>query len=154
MSLNHGAIWWSELLTNDVDGAVRYYGDTCGWAFDSMPMGDSEYRIAIAHGKPVAGIMDSATADDMGCEPPCWFTYIAVDDVAASVAATQAAGGEVLRTPYDVPQVGRIAIVRDPGGAPLGLMTPVFPLDDVVIADQAAQVYYDDDVDDDENFPV
>jgi hypothetical protein len=40
------------------------------------------------------------------------------------VAALKEAGGSVMRDPFDVPEVGRIAIVADPGGAAQGWMTP------------------------------
>jgi predicted enzyme related to lactoylglutathione lyase len=56
--------------------------------------------------------------------PPHWFTYIAVDDVDAAVAATRAAGGKVMKDVFEVPDTGRIAIIADPTGAALGIMTP------------------------------
>ena len=43
------------------------------------------------------------------------------------MSRVQAAGGAVLRAPFDVPGVGRICIITDPGGARLGLMTPAAP---------------------------
>ena len=51
-------------------------------------------------------------------------TYIAVDDVEATVAATTAAGGAVAQAPFDVPGVGRIAMIKDPSGAVVGVMQP------------------------------
>jgi predicted enzyme related to lactoylglutathione lyase len=56
--------------------------------------------------------------------PTRWFTYIAVDDVDAAVKATEERGGKVIRPPFEVPGVGRIAILEDPGGAAVGMMTP------------------------------
>ncbi len=57
--------------------------------------------------------------------PEHWFTYIAVDDVDSRVAKVEAAGGMVIRPPFDVPGVGRIAIVKDKGGAVCGWMKSV-----------------------------
>ena len=124
MSFTHGAIWWSELMTRDVPAAIAYYRDVCGWHIDEVPMPDGPYFVAVAHGKPVAGIMDIAQVPGLENVPPHWFTYIAVDDVDASAEATRAAGGAVDQAPFDVPGVGRIAIVTDPSGAKVGLMTP------------------------------
>ena len=45
-------------------------------------------------------------------------------DVDAAVAETTALGGEIRRPPFDMPGIGRIAIVADPTGAVMGLMTP------------------------------
>ena len=53
-----------------------------------------------------------------------WLSYLAVDDVDKRVAQMTSSGASVERAPFDVPNVGRIAVVRDPGGAVLGLLTP------------------------------
>jgi predicted enzyme related to lactoylglutathione lyase len=50
--------------------------------------------------------------------------YIAVEDVDAAVAATRAAGGRVIKEVFEIPDTGRIAIIADPTGAALGIMTP------------------------------
>lgn len=126
MSDTHGTIWWSELMTRDVAAARDYYAAICGWTFEDMPMeGGDDYHCAMKAGRPTAGIMDMTGLPGMEEEtPPHWFTYIAVDDVDAAAQATKAAGGAIVRPPFDVPGVGRIAIVADPAGAAVGLMTP------------------------------
>ena len=55
--------------------------------------------------------------------PPQWFEYIEVDDVDHRVALVEENGGKVLRPPFNIPNVGRIAIITDATGAALGLMT-------------------------------
>lgn len=127
MSTTHGTIWWSELMTREPDTACAYYKTLAGWAFETMPMGSGEYHVASAQGRPVAGVIDMSDLPGMEEMPPHWFTYIAVDDVVAAVAATRAAGGAVLKDVFDVAGVGRIAIISDPTGAALGIMTPVLP---------------------------
>ncbi|MBS8227748.1 VOC family protein [Vannielia litorea] len=122
MSLNHGKVWWSELMTGDPEAARAFYEGVCGWRFESVDMPDGTYHVAHAHGGPVAGIM--ALPDDMAGETPYWLTYVAVGDVDASLREVEAAGGKVLRAAFDVPDTGRIALVQDPTGAMLGLMTP------------------------------
>lgn len=124
MSETHGRIWWSELMTRDVAAARAYYTATCGWSFADMPMEGGSYFVASRMGQPVAGIMDMTGLPGMDGIPAHWFTYIAVDDVDAATAATTAAGGQVIKAPFDVAGVGRIAILADPSGAAVGLMTP------------------------------
>ena len=124
MGGNHGKVWWSELWTRDPGGAQAYYGQVAGWTFNSMPMPDGAYHVASRDGEMTAGIMDVTGMPGMNDTPPHWLTYLAVDDVDAAVTDTTAAGGQVLRPPWDVPGVGRIAIVTDPTGAAVGLMTP------------------------------
>jgi hypothetical protein len=53
---------------------------------------------------------------------PGWMMYIGVDDVDASVTAITAAGGSVQMAAFDIPDVGRIAMVSDPQGAPFYVM--------------------------------
>jgi hypothetical protein len=50
--------------------------------------------------------------------------YIAVDDVDARCKKAAASGGKVMREPFDIPNVGRIAILTDSRGVAIGLMTP------------------------------
>ncbi|WP_371685873.1 VOC family protein [Nitratireductor sp. OM-1] len=52
-------------------------------------------------------------------------SYLSVDDVDAALEKAKAGGASVMREPFDVPGVGRIAILRQPGGAVIGWMTPV-----------------------------
>jgi uncharacterized protein len=125
MSDQHGAVWWTELMTRDVEAAKAYYSKVCGWTWDSMPMGeDGDYHLAMRQEKPVAGMMDMSGMAQMADVPPHWFSYFAVDDVDAATQATEADGGKIIRAPWNVPGTGRIAILEDPTGAAMGLMTP------------------------------
>jgi predicted enzyme related to lactoylglutathione lyase len=51
-------------------------------------------------------------------------SYIAVDDVDARVNKAVKAGAKLMKPAFDVPGVGRIAILMEPGGAGVGWMTP------------------------------
>jgi len=124
MDSTHGRIWWSELMTRDVAAARKYYESLAGWTFSTMPMPDGDYHLANRDGVPIAGIMDMTGVPGMENVPPHWFTYIAVDDVDAAVAATRDAGGQVVKEVFEIPDTGRIAIIADPTGAALGIMTP------------------------------
>ncbi len=126
---NHGTIWWTELMTHDLPKALDYYARTCGWDYEAMPDPDTggTYQVAMKDGKPVAGLMDMSQMEESSDLQPQWCTYIAVDDVDAAVEATKAAGGEIRRPCFDVPGIGRIAMIADPTGAPLGIMTPDTP---------------------------
>lgn len=124
MSENHGSVWWSELATRDVKAARDYYATVCGWSYDETPMDGSVYNVARIGERMIAGIFDMSDMPGMDDVPPYWMTYLAVDDVDRSVEQTRAAGGSVIREPFDVKEVGRVAIVKDPTGAVVGMMTP------------------------------
>jgi hypothetical protein len=56
--------------------------------------------------------------------PESWFAYIAVDDLDNRLKKLKQAGGTVHREPWDIPGIGRIAIVGDAAGIGQGWMTP------------------------------
>ena len=126
MTETHGTVHWTELMTRDVQAAKRYYQELCGWTFTEVPMGpgNPDYVLGMNGERPVVGIVDLNESSDDGTTEPFWMSYLAVDDVDAAVEQTIAAGGTLKREPFEVPETGRIAIVADPTGAILGLMTP------------------------------
>jgi predicted enzyme related to lactoylglutathione lyase len=120
----HGTFCWNELMTRDVERAKRFYAETIGWSFEPMPMADGRsYWIASMDGKPVAGILPIDAPEFAGV-PESWMSYLAVDDVDARVAKALKAGARLMKPAFDVPGVGRIAILMEPGGAGIGWMTP------------------------------
>ena len=121
----HGTVVWNELHTRNADKAKEFYGATLGWGFDGMPMADGgTYWVAKVGDRMVGGIFTMADPMFAGV-PEHWLCYIEVDDVDQRLVHAREAGGEVLRDPFEVPGVGRIAIVKDPGGAVAGWMTSV-----------------------------
>ncbi len=122
---SHGHFAWNELITNDVEKARAFFASLVGWSGSAMPMpGGHTYWVFEQDGKPAGGLV-SLEALGMTGMPPTWFSYLEVDDVDARVKAVEAAGGKVTRPPWDIPNVGRIAVIQDPTGAHLGLMTSV-----------------------------
>ena len=120
----HGTIHWTELNTHNADKAMKFYGETLGWTFDAMPMGgDAPYYRCSSNGETVAGIF-TLTGWKYRLVPEHWFTYFAVDDVDARVEMAKAAGGKIMRAPFDVPNVGRVAIVKSASGSASGWITP------------------------------
>ena len=120
----HGSFHWNELVTRDVEKAKKFYGDTIGWTFDGMPMPDGTYWVAKMGDQPVGGLFPIAGPQWEGV-PEHWMSYLAVDDVDARVKKAIAAGAKLMRPAFDIPGVGRIAILTEPGGAGVGWITPV-----------------------------
>ena len=120
----HGTVFWSELVTPDVSAAKAFYGATCGWSFDDMPMENGTYVTARSGDKIVAGIMDMNALPHLEGVMPHWFTYLAIQDMGAAIEAGVASGGTIMRDPFDVAGIGRIAIVADSTGAVVGLIEP------------------------------
>jgi predicted enzyme related to lactoylglutathione lyase len=121
---DHGTFYWNELNTRDVESAKNFYKKTIGWTFDGMPMGEmGTYWVANANGKPVGGVFDMDMMAIPKEVPNYWLSYIA-DDIDKRVKKAKDAGAHVIREPFDVPEVGRIAILKQPDGAVVGWITP------------------------------
>lgn len=124
MSEFHGRVWWSELMTRDVPGAKEFFETICGWKIEAMEMPEGDYFVCVKDGEPIAGIIDMTPLTHLDGVRSRWMTYLAVDDVDEAMTQTLAGGGVVQRPPFDIPTVGRVAMVTDPGGALVGLVTP------------------------------
>jgi predicted enzyme related to lactoylglutathione lyase len=120
----HGSFYWNELMTRDPERDKKFYAGTIGWSFDAMPMADGTYWVAKMDGESVGGLFPIAGPQFDGV-PESWMSYLAVDDVDARVKKAQSAGAKLMRPIFDIPGVGRIAILREPGGAGIGWITPV-----------------------------
>jgi uncharacterized protein len=121
-----GAFHWNELMTRDIAKAKDFYKKTLGWTYEDMSMGDTmygTYTMINSGDQQVGGMFDIGGPMFEG-QPEAWFTYIAVDDLDKRLKKVKEAGGSVMREPWDVPGVGRIAIVQVPGGATQGWMVP------------------------------
>ena len=119
----HGTFYWNELMTRDAEKAKKFYAATLGWSFEAMPMPDGTYWVAKIGNDFVGGLFP-LTSPQFDGVPESWMSYLAVDDVDARVKKAKAAGAKIIREPFDVPNVGRIAILTQPGGGCVGWMTP------------------------------
>lgn len=124
MSSRHGTPIWYELMTRDPQAARRFYSRVVGWTIDETPPPGStmEYRMVSAPDGHVGGMFTLTDEHVAGGARPGWLMYLGVDDVDACVASVSAGGGRVLMPAWDIPQVGRIAMVSDPQGAPFYVM--------------------------------
>ena len=124
MAWAHGEFYWNELNTRDPEDAKKFYAATLGWSYEAMPMaGGTTYWVAKANGEAVAGIFD-ISAPEFEEVPESWTAYIAVDNVDDRAAKAVAAGAKIMKPAFDVPGVGRIVILLDPGDATIAIMTP------------------------------
>lgn len=111
-----GTFSWSELATSDADAAKAFYGAVFGWSFEDIPVGDDQvYTMASRDGGQVAALFVSD-------EPrPHWNCYVTVESADASAARAKELGAKVLAEPFDVMEVGRMAVLADPAGAILSI---------------------------------
>ncbi|MBT9495070.1 MAG: VOC family protein [Paucibacter sp.] len=119
----HGAFSWAELMTTEPAKAAEFYGSLFGWVIETMPMPMGDYHVIKVDGTPMAGMM--AYPDPSMTMPPNWSSYVTVDDVDATIIKCAALGGELLMPAMDIPEVGRMATIRDPQGAAINIISYV-----------------------------
>jgi uncharacterized protein len=121
----HGAFSWSELMTTDLKAAEAFYTKLFGWTMTDGPVEDMEYRVIAAGGQGMGGMMN--ITPEMGQMPPHWRSTVTVQDVGTTVKMTEELGGKVLMQPHDIPTVGQFAVIQDPQGAVITVITYVPP---------------------------
>ena len=131
----HRAFVHLELNTDDIQHARAFYEAVLGWSFDEVPMGEATYTQINTPVPPGAGIQPK-TADEL---PSHWMPYVAVEDIAATIAKARDAGAEILAEPNDVEGASPAAVIKDPSGAIFGICQtpesePVVVVDDVTEA--------------------
>ena len=106
-----GTLCWNELQARDLDAARKFYPALFPWTVKESP----EYtEWHLADGQAIGGMTASQAPAEV---PPHWLAYFAVDDCDAAVAKAQSLGGQVFAPAFDVPSVGRMAVLADPQGA-------------------------------------
>jgi len=119
-----GTFCWPELYTSDQDGAKKFYATLFGWGIKDIPMGPGNaYTIFTRNGADAAACYGSIPEMAAQGIPPHWMSYVSVASADAAAATVKANGGAVLKEPFDVQGVGRMAVIRDPQGAALSVIT-------------------------------
>ena len=117
-----GAVAQFAVNADDLDASRTFYEQVLDWRFE--PWGPPGfYKIQTPDGStpgPIGALQGRREFDD-GTAAPVEIT-VAVEDVAACLAAARAAGGRVLMEATVLAGVGELAFVADPSGTPLGLM--------------------------------
>jgi len=113
-----GDFCWMELGTTDQAGAKEFYGDLLGWSSIDNPLGPNEvYTMFDLIGRPTGGGYRVGAASSMPEVPVHWDLYTSVSSADDTARKAAAAGGLVLKGPFDVFTYGRMAVLQDPTGA-------------------------------------
>jgi len=120
-----GTFSWTDLNTTDQDGAKKFYGGLFGWEADDQPVGDGmTYSMMNIGGKPVAAIALQNEMQRQAGAPPAWNSYVTVDSADESADRAAKLGANVIVPPFDVMEVGRMAVIQDPQGGFFMLWQP------------------------------
>jgi predicted enzyme related to lactoylglutathione lyase len=120
----NGFIWY-ELTTTDQPAAEAFYRAVVGWEMADAGQSGMRYTILSAGKRGMGGLTALPLEMERAGAKPGWTGYIAVADTDAVARRIARSGGSICRGPDDIPNVGRFAVVADPGGATFMLLTPL-----------------------------
>jgi predicted enzyme related to lactoylglutathione lyase len=119
-----GTFCWADLGTPDARAATRFYTELFGWQAEDRPVGpDAFYTMFSVGGRSVAALYQQDAQPDQ-IAPPHWLSYVSVDGAGPVAQRARELGGTVLMDAFDVLDVGRMAVIRDPIGAVVALWEP------------------------------
>ena len=114
-----GKFCWNELVTPNEAAARKFYRSLFSWRTE--PFGkDGNYTLLKLGRNSAGGMMKSPEAG----RPARWVPYVIVRDVDARIKKAKRLRAKVVVKPFDVAEVGRIAVLVDPQGATIGIITP------------------------------
>jgi predicted enzyme related to lactoylglutathione lyase len=114
-----------DLATTDPAGAMDFYGGLFGWEAEAVPGGEeTAYAMMRLDGDEVCAVYEAHGDWGEGVAPSHWFSSISVDSADATAARAAELGGEALGEAFEVFDMGRVAVMRDPTGAVFGAWEP------------------------------
>jgi predicted enzyme related to lactoylglutathione lyase len=121
-----GTFCWVELTTTDQSAAKSFYGGLLGWEANDRPVGDGDYVYSMMQvdGKNVGAIATQPDQQREAGVPPTWSSYVSVENADATAERAKELGATVHAPPFDVMDVGRMAVIQDPQGAMFELWQP------------------------------
>lgn len=117
-----GSMCWNELMTEKLETAENFYTELFGWTTETMPMGPMNYTVYKKGDRPAGGMMTLPEEAKKHGAPPHWLVYFAVEDCDAIVGQAKELGASVKMPCTEFENVGRGAVVADPGGAVFGVI--------------------------------
>jgi predicted enzyme related to lactoylglutathione lyase len=118
---NVGQFVWYDLLTDDLEGSKRFYGELFGWTFDGGEDDSPLFTTILHQGLPIGGIAYIPEME-MDVNVSQWVSSLSVSDVDRAVQEVIRLGGSLESEIQDLPDRGRVAVVRDNQGALLALV--------------------------------
>ncbi|HEY3783006.1 MAG TPA: VOC family protein [Fimbriimonadaceae bacterium] len=112
---------WHEISAPSIAKSIEFYTEALDFGSQEFDMGEmGTYHMLTKNGQGVAGVISPQQPG----VPAYWATYIAVDDVDARVEKCKGLGATLVAGPFDVPTVGRMALISDPQGATVWIFRP------------------------------
>lgn len=105
-----------EIVSDDAPRAREFYTALFGWKVETDDDGYGLVDTGAGEGAVTGGIGPSMTPGDTGVK-----IYVGTDDLDGTLSRAKGLGSDVVLEPMDLPGgYGRIAVVTDPDGNPVG----------------------------------
>ncbi len=108
-----GKFVWHEQVSDDPGQAQGFYTQLFGWGTEVFKPGEIDYTMISSGGSTHGGFSQAME----GAPPPHWLSHVSVENLDETVEKAKSAGGQVVAGPFEMEDVGRMAILIDPQGA-------------------------------------
>jgi predicted enzyme related to lactoylglutathione lyase len=112
---------WSSLLAEDPDKSAAFYQALFGYDVYDVPSDDGLEHVILSS-DDYARASVNALPSHSSRRHPHWLNFVRVVDTVGATARAVALGGRVLVEPHVDRHGGKLAVIADPAGAPIGLM--------------------------------
>lgn len=120
-----GSFCWIELGTTDQEAAKNFYCQFFGWTVNDVLVGPNDlYSMFQLEGRDVGAAYTLRPEQRAHGAPPHWMVYVAVESADDTAKTAAALGGTILVHPFDVSDVGRMAVIQDPTGPVFSVWQP------------------------------
>ena len=127
----HGRFVWHDLMTTNVATALEFYSKLFPeWKFKEIELGGGfTYNLITVEAEGKAYEVGGIASDPGIGFPSCWVGYISTPSCDEAIERVEAKGGSCVVPPFDMPDVGRIALVADAQGAVVKPYEPETPIE-------------------------
>src|SRR5262249_34390060 len=115
-----GRFVWHEQVSPDPKQAQDFYAQLFGWDFETWKPGEVDYTMIASGGQTHGGISKALE----GAPPPHWLSHVRVENVDDTIEKAKAAAGALAAGPFEMGEIGRMAILADPQGAYISAFQP------------------------------
>jgi uncharacterized protein len=115
-----GKFVWHEQVSPDPKQAQDFYTRLLGWDTEVFKPGEADYTMISARGQSHGGFGKAME----GAPPPHWLSHVRVESLEETIEKAERAGGKLAAGPFEMAEVGRIAILADPQGAYVSAYEP------------------------------
>ena len=110
-----GQINWHDLFTSNRDSSMEFYGHVANWTYQveratdfGWGCGKKNFILTLSGDEAGARLAETPSSQENG-----WIAYVEVPDVDVVVKRVDRLGGKIIRKPFEVPGVGRNALILD-----------------------------------------